>query len=233
MEGEMANRRGRPRKSKDQKLKDALERTQPAQYILDRRKLFSFVQPPADKRQDGRNGEIDSEVCDPIGQMCALGLLDGHGYDPIELRDKARFWGGQYAKMMRGCGMRIGGYERQSRATNKSAALTPDDLLFDKMDENLWRSVVVDGVVLYVPTAERRALWQVTVTPLLASSPRDRDGPSWAIALIDEALIARGRDPGAGRVIVLPTPYDRASHADLIRACVTLVEGSLRPRWAA
>jgi hypothetical protein len=83
-------RKGRPRKTAEQKLRDALDRTLPAEYILARRKLFSFVEPSMKDKLGGRNGEIDSEICDAIGQMCALGLLDGHGHDPIELRDKGR-----------------------------------------------------------------------------------------------------------------------------------------------
>jgi hypothetical protein len=66
-------RRGRKPKTRDQKLKDALDRTSPNMRVMELRRLFSFVQPPADKRLDGRNGEIDSEVCDAIGQLCALG----------------------------------------------------------------------------------------------------------------------------------------------------------------
>jgi hypothetical protein len=109
-------RRGRKPKTRDQKLKDALDRTSPNMRVMELRRLFSFVQPPADKRLDGRNGEIDSEVCDAIGQLCALGLLDGHGHDPIELRDKGRFWGCHYAKLMKGVGAKTGSYERADRS---------------------------------------------------------------------------------------------------------------------
>jgi hypothetical protein len=64
------NRRSR---AKDAVASD--DRGTPNDRIAALRKLFSFVQPPADKRQDGRNGEIDSEVCDAVGQLAALGFL--------------------------------------------------------------------------------------------------------------------------------------------------------------
>ena len=66
-----------------------MERNPPADYILERRRLFSFVTPT--KGPDGRVGEIDQDVCDGIGQLQALGLLDGHGFDGKDLRDAGRF----------------------------------------------------------------------------------------------------------------------------------------------
>jgi len=52
------------------------ERNPPADYILERRRLFSFVTPT--KGPDGRVGEIDQDVCDGIGQLQCLGLLRRH-----------------------------------------------------------------------------------------------------------------------------------------------------------
>ena len=207
-------RRGRPKKSKDQKLKDALERNAPADYIIARRKLFSFVQPPCDKRQDGRNGEIDSEVCDAIGQLCALGLLDNHGHDPIEMRDKGRFWGCGYAKRMKMLGPRTGAYEPRSRSTNASTALTAEDLLFDKMDEALGNGF------------ERSALLSLVVDPLIGH----RENVPWAQMFIDDELFKRGRFTAcmvAGGV----TENDRMLLNATIRGLCALVEGSLPGRY--
>jgi hypothetical protein len=203
-------RRGRKPKSKDQKLKDALERNQPADYILERRKLFSFVQP--DKRLDGRNGEIDSEVCDAIGQMCALGLLDGNGYDPIELRDKGRFWGGHYAKLFKGMAAKTGSYERKDRST-PSGALTGEDLLFDRMDETL-------------DEYDRRVLLTLVVDPLIGHE----EHVWWAKTLIDDGLFRRGRFY-SGQVIGMVTDTERAYRDAVVRALCCLTEGSLPGRY--
>lgn len=206
-------RRGRKPKSRDQKLKDAMERNQPADYILERRRLFSFVQAPPESRQDGRNGEIDSEVCDAIGQLCALGYLDGHGYDPIELRDKGRFWGCHYAKLMKRHGPRTGNYERKDRS-EPSGALTGEDLLFDRMDEALGNGF------------ERSALLSLVVDPLIGH----RENVPWAQMLIDDELFKRGRYT-AFMTVGGVTESDRNLLRATIRGLCALVEGSLPGRY--
>lgn len=212
----MGKRRGRPRKSAEQKLKDALERTQPAEHILLRRQLFSFVRAP--ERLEGRNGEIDSEVCDGIGQLCALGYLEGHGCDPIELRDKGRFWGGHYAKLMKGSGLRIGQFERQDKG-HGTGALSGADLLFDKMDGSL-------------PSYERSVLLSLLVDSIIGSDPFGKDVCEWAKSLIHEGLLARGRtwfcEP-----VRFPTMHDRMLLDAAVRGLVILVDGAVPVRRAA
>ena len=205
----MATGRGRPRKSKEQKRKDAFERTAPAQYILDRRRLFGGIATAP------KGGEIDSEVCDAIGQLCALGLLDGHGHDPVELRDKGRFWGGHYAKLMKGSAVKVSSYERKDRTSGHANALTGADLMFDRMDENL-------------PSYERVILLSLLVDPLIGHG----DTVPWAQALIDEALLQRKRLP-EGRVMRFPDMDDRYKLEACIRGLCVLVDGSLPARWAA
>jgi hypothetical protein len=197
-------RKGRKPKSRDQKLRDAFERTKPADYVLERRALFSFVEAP-------KGGEIDSEVCDAIGQLCALGLLDDNGYDPVELRDKGRFWGGHYAKLMKGVGVRTGAYERRDRST-PTGALTGDDLLFDRIDECL-------------APFERSVLLSLVVDPLIGH----HETVPWAQCLIDEALLKRGRIRRG--VTEFPSLNDRHLLNAAIRGLCQLCEGSLRPRW--
>jgi hypothetical protein len=209
----MGKRKGRPRKTAMQKILDAEERVKPAQHILDRRKMFSFVQPP--ERLEGRNGEIDSEVCDGIGQLCALGLLDGHGHDPLELRDKGRFWGGHYAKLMKGSAAKVGSAERHARTTHDAAALTSADLMFDRMDENL-------------PSYERAVLLSLLVDPLIGSDPMGKEMCLWVQSLIDEALLKRGRERS---LMVLPGEHERGLLAAAIRGLVILVDGALPARW--
>jgi hypothetical protein len=205
-------RKGRPRKTAEQKLRDALDRTLPAEYILARRKLFSFVEPSMKDKLGGRNGEIDSEICDAIGQMCALGLLDGHGHDPIELRDKGRFWGCHYAKLMKRLGTKTGAYERTSRS-EATGALTGADMLFDRIDENL-------------PHYERQVLLTLLVDPLIGH----RETVPWAQSLIDEALLKRNKLV-PHRVVRFPDSSDRAYLDAAIRGLAVLVDGALPARF--
>ena len=196
-------------------MREELERG-PNQRVLERRKLFSFVEPPMKDKLAGRNGEIDSEVCDAIGQMCALGLLDGHGHDPVELRDKGRFWGCHYAKLMKGSALKVSQHERQDRG-HGTGALTGADLLFDKMDQHL-------------PTYERRVLLSLLVDPLIGTGPFGTDMCQWAKALIDEALLKRGRVRALMR---FPDANDRALLDAAIRGLVILVDGAIPSRRAA
>lgn len=207
-------RKGRKPKSAEQKAKDAVDRTSPADYILERRKLFSFVQPPAKARLDGRNGEIDSEVCDAIGQFCVLGLLDGHGHDPVEMRDKGRFWGGHYAQLFKGSAMKVGSLEPRSRSTGNAQGMTGADLMFDRMDEPL-------------PSFERQVLLSLIVDPIVGTYPSG-EFPHWASALIAEGLRKRGRFVACGG---FPTEYDRELLAATIRGLAVLVDGALPARW--
>jgi len=200
-------RRGRKPKTREQKIRDAFERTAPALYILERRRLFGGIAVAP------KGGEIDSEVCDGIGQLCALGLLDGHGHDPVELRDKGRFWGGHYAKLMKGSAVKVAAYERRDRTSGDASALTAADLLFDKMDESL-------------PRYERTILLSLLVDPLIGHG----ETVDWAQSLIDEALLERGRIPRAMR---FPSLSDREMLKACIRGLCALVDGSLPARWAA
>lgn len=210
-------RRGRNPKSQEQKLRDALERQSPAQYILDRRKLFAGIcQPPPANRLEGRNGEIDSEVCDAIGQLCAVGLFEGHGHDPIEMRDKGRFWGGHYARLMKASGMRIGKLEPRSRSTGGHSGMTGADLLFDRMDESL-------------PEYERSVLLSLIVDPLIGINPAG-EFVFWAQALIDDELFKRGRFR-SGMAVGHVTEAHRQYLAAAIRGLCVLVDGSLPARW--
>jgi hypothetical protein len=206
-------RRGRPRKTAEQKARDAIDRTEPNLRILELRRLFSFVRPPVDKRQDGRNGEIDSEVCDAIGQLCALGLFDGHGHDPVEMRDKGRFWGCHYARLLKGLGPKMGAYERSDKG-KASGALTGADMLFDRMDENL-------------PSFERSVLLSLVVDPLIGH----KENVPWAQSLIDEALLERHRLFATDRPIRFPDACDREYLKAAIRGLCVLVDGALPARF--
>jgi hypothetical protein len=214
----MAKGRGRPRKSKEQKLKDALERTAPNARVIERQRLFSGL----DRGKPVQyviapTGELRpvEQSYDAIGQMWLLDMLEGHGHDSVELRDKARFWGGHYAKLMKGSAVKVSSYERKDRTSGHANALTGADLMFDRMDENL-------------PSYERVILLSLLVDPLIGHG----DTVPWAQSLIDEALLQRKRLP-EGRVMRFPDMDDRYKLEACIRGLCVLVDGSLPARWAA
>ena len=209
----MSRKKADSRRSRAERRRAELGTTDatPNFRILALRQAYSFVQPPPKERLDGRNGEIDSEICDDIGKLCALGLFDGHGHDPIEMRDKGRFWGCHYAKTMKIVGVKCGAYERASKG-EPSTALTAADLLFDRMDENL-------------PTFERKVLLSLVVDPLIGHE----ETVPWAKGLIDEALLERGR---CSPMMCFPTEHDRGLLAAAVRGLAVLIDGALPQRWA-
>jgi hypothetical protein len=188
------------------------ERNPPADYILERRNLFSFVTPT--KGPDGRCGEIDQDVCDGIGQLHALGLLDGHGFDGKDLRDAGRFFGEHYWTRYRETAPKTGNYERQDKSMSAWLGETANDRRFDRMDgavrgyeRQVLMSLVVDQA------------WGDEIIP-------------WAQSLIDEALLARGRT-AYRRPIRFPDMNDRAMLEALVRGLCAILDGGLEFRRAA
>jgi hypothetical protein len=208
----MAKRKsGAGRKSRA--LREMLDRAPAPDYILERRELFSFVQAPPESRQDGRNGEIDSEVRDGLGQLHALGLLDGHGIDGKDLRDAGWFYGSHYWNRYHETAPKSGRFERTDMSVSAYLGETAADRRFDRMDELLRgyeRSVLMS---LVVDTA-----WGDAIVP-------------WAQALIDEALLARGRVRGG--VVRFPDEHDRAMLAACIRGLCAIYDGGMEMRRAA
>lgn len=190
-----------------------LERNPPNERILERRALFAFVRKPAAKRQDGRDGEIDSEVCDGIGQLCALGLLDNHGFDPVELRDRGRLYAELYWHRYTATAPITGSVERSDRSTGGYDGVTARDRLFEKMDGAL------DGQV------ERAAVMSLVVDPMWGD-----DIVPWAQALIAEALLKRKCIPNE---MVFPTLNDREMLNACVRGLCAIVDGALPQRRAA
>ena len=180
----------------------------PADYVLARRKVFSFVTPT--KGPDGRGGEIDQDVCDGIGQLHALGLLDGHGIDPQEMRDKGRMYADLYWRRYSATAPKSGKFERQSQSTSSYDGETGADRMFARMDEALTgydKACVVDLVI--------DPAWGDAITP-------------WAHSLICEALLERGIAPPS---MMFPTMDDRARLAAAIRGLAAIVDGALPQRW--
>jgi len=212
----MANRRkagrrvgGRLSQAKPDKLARET-RVDPCEHILARRKLFAFVTPT--KGPDGRVGEIDQDVCDGIGQLHALGKLDGHGIDPQELRDKGRLYGELYWNRYQATAPKMGTFERADKSTNSYDGPTGRDLLFSRMD---------DALAGY----DRECLFDLVVDKAWGD-----DITGWAQAIIDHELLQRGRVPTFMR---FPTADDYGRLEACIRALAALVDGCLPARWAA
>jgi hypothetical protein len=187
------------------------ERNPPADYITERRNLFSFVTPT--KGPDGRVGEIDQDVCDGIGQLHALGLLDGHGFDGKDLRDAGRFFGEHYWTRYRETAPKTAKYERRDKSVSAFLGESAADRRFDRMDESLRgyeRAVLMS---LVVDTA-----WGDVIIP-------------WAQALIDEALGNRGRFRKGP--IRFPDMNDRAMLEALVRGLCLIFDGGMELRRAA
>jgi hypothetical protein len=210
--GRKASKGARTKSGRLSRSKLALaERNPPACYILERRRLFSFVTPA--KGPDGRVGEIDQDVCDGIGQLHALGLLDGHGFDGKDMRDAGRFFGDHYWNRYRETAPKTGKYERQDKSMSAFLGETAADRRFDRMDDCLRgydRQVLMSLVV--------DCAWGDEIIP-------------WAQSLIDEGL--RERRKFRKGVMRFPDENDRAMLAACIRGLCVIVDGGMEMRRAA
>jgi hypothetical protein len=208
------SRRGRPRKpgkrDKNDRLVSGGKFTPPPDHILERRKLFSFVTPT--KGPDGRVGEIDQDICDGIGQLRALGLLDGHGFDATELRDIGREWRDWFTRILRKQGFKAGGYERMDKAREREPR---HNERMDRMD-------------LALTGYERAALMSLLIDPIVGSWPLGEEESAWVRGLIAEALLERGR---VVKFVRFPDPNDRALLAAAIRGLCCLKDASLPNRY--
>jgi hypothetical protein len=207
-------RRGRPRQSGKRDKRDRLitdKRVEPPAHILELRAQFSFVTPT--KGPDGRSGEIDQDICDGIGQLHALGELDGHGYDSQLLRDTGREWRNWLLPLLPGkC--KTGGFERADKGRNVSH-YTHRDARFDMMDAAL----VGD---------ERAWLQTLLIDPERGCWPDGEENTPWVRAIICEGLLKRGKIP---KHMMFPTVEDYARLKACIRGLCLLVEAGLPPRW--
>ncbi len=213
-------RRKDGRRTKSGRLSQAkaeiAKRNPPAQHILDRRELFAFVTPT--KGPDGRTGEIDQDVCDGIGQLHALGLLNGYGCDPQDMRDKGRLWGDHYAALLNGVGgAKVSNFERtaQSKGVVRETGF---DRLWDTMNaapSERQRSVLID----------------LLVDPLVGIKPLGQQIAFWAQALIDEALLKRGK-VRRHAVIRMPGAIDHDRMADAVEGLCALCEGTAERKAA-
>lgn len=208
-------KKGRPRKSGARDKNERLildRRVEPAAYVIQRRQLFAFVTPT--KGPEGRVGTIDQDICDGIGQLHALGLLDKHGHDSQDLRDIGRAWRDHYVMLMRASACEIGKYERADKS-EAIAHYTHLDAKFDAMDEAL-------------TGFERGALMDLLVDPIIGSWPLGEENSPWVRSIIAEGLIAKGKFPPACR---LPDLHDKNLLDAAIRGLCMLIDAGLPARY--
>lgn len=209
-------KRGRKRKDgprgKDGRLlRESGKFTPPPDHILERRKLFSFVTPA--KGPDGRVGEIDQDICDGIGMLHALGLLDNHGFDATELRDIGREWRNGYVAALKPMACKTGSYERQSKGVTRSE-YTAKDEKWDRLNDSL------SGI-------EKMALLTLLVDPEVGTW-LDRGETPWVQAIVGEALLERKKLPPPP--YVFPTMMDREMLKAAVRGLLQLMDASLPSR---
>jgi hypothetical protein len=152
-------KRGRPRKDGPRKHDGSLERGKliPApDHIIERRKLFSFA-------ASEKGGSMDQDTCDAIGQFHALGLLDGHPIEGLELRNVGREWRDWFVTLLRKQGFKAGGYERMDKAREKEPR---HNERLDRMDDAL------SGF-------ERHALYSLLIDPVVGSWPLGETDAPW------------------------------------------------------
>lgn len=201
----MAKKRGRPRKDGPRKADGSLERgklvTAP-DHILKRRELFSFV-------VSEKGGSMDQDTCDGIGQMHALGLLDGHPIDAKDLRDVGREWRDWLTTILRRQGYKVGGYERMDKSREREPR---HNERIDRMD------LALEGF-------ERGALYSLLIDPVVGSWPMGEMESPWVRSIIGEALLKRGR---IVKFCKFPDANDRELLNAAIRGLFALYDASLR-----
>lgn len=187
-------------------------RDTPNDHVQRLRQRFAFLRLEA---SEGRQGTIDQDICDGIGQMCAVGLLDGHGHDPLLLRDTGREWGEGFALWYKSSGMKTASYVRMDRS-DEVRPITRAEERFRNLNNAL------SGY-------EKSCLLSLIVDPLIGHF--EGDGVVfWAASLIGERLLEMGIIPP---VVRFPTPDDWFRHGAAIRGLCQLVDASLPARRMA
>lgn len=110
-------------------------RSDPNERVIAHRERFGFLRSAA----DGRQGSIDQDIHDGIGQLHALGLLDGHGHEAKDLRDIGRDYAELYWERYECCAPSTGQFERRSRGTGEPPPRNGRYDRYDRLDEAMPR----------------------------------------------------------------------------------------------
>jgi hypothetical protein len=201
--------RGRPSKSGKRKNGRLIERTVRRDYGNDRvqarRELFHGVR----KNAEGKPVDVSDQIYDAPGQLHALGFFDDHGHEPALIRDTIRDYGFGYWNRHSDKSPKCGQYERSSFGRDPLMD-SRADISFERMTRAL------DGMRF-----ERRCL-----EALVCDCWWTDELPPFALCLIHEALLRKGRKPSAP--IELPGLNDREMLAGALRAAFRLIETGLQ-----
>lgn len=185
------------------------KRTEPNQRIIEKREAFSFVRAE-------RGGSIDQDIHDAIGQLHALGLLDGHGHDAKDLRDVGREYAELYWERYSETAPKVGSFERHSPSSGGPPPRTSRYDRFDRLDSVLPRV-----------SMERTAIHM-----LLTESFHSDRFVGWVQRLIDYELIKRGQH------VERPVLLDGATYGHdnymlgcAVRGLLMLMDASLPARF--
>ena len=172
------------------------------------------------------NAENAAQRKDPIGRAWHEGLLDGHGIDPLRLREVGREYGYAYWHEYAAVDATIGGYtEMLGRGSVAFASKDPQQI----KDAAGRRWQAYSEIVDPLGHAIRTALHRLCVDDIWSL-----DGPPWLDRLINEARVVKrcqgsAMEPIAG---ALPTRTDRETLRLAIFALVKLANGDGRQRQA-
>jgi hypothetical protein len=128
-------------KAEKRKAKRALltlaQRVEPTPHVLKRREQFAFLYDDNQTKPEGRQGTIDQDVCDAIGQLAAVGLLDNHGHAPWDLVRIGRDFEERRSERYGELEPKVGSFERRSPSTGDPPRRSPRYDYFDKLDKAL------------------------------------------------------------------------------------------------
>jgi hypothetical protein len=212
------SRRSRAEKRRAQKAAQAgaslSSRSEPNDRVIERREAFSFLR---HSETEGRQGTIDQDIHDGIGQLHALGYLDGHGHDPKELRDIGREYAELYWERYEATAPTTGQFERRSRGTGDPPPKTRRYERFDKLDN----AMSLHGM-------ERTAIHM-----LLTNNYHSDRLDGWVQRLISYELLKRGRPPLGGVILLDTQTYGHDCHMleCAIRGLCQLMDAGLPARF--
>lgn len=104
-------------------------RSNPNDRVTERRERFRFL----------GSGRIDQDIHDGIGQLHALGLLNGHGHEAKDLRDIGRDYAELYWERYELTAPSTGQFERRSRGTGEPPPRNGRYNRFDRLDDAMPR----------------------------------------------------------------------------------------------
>jgi hypothetical protein len=182
----------------------------PNDHVQRRRAAFSFL----------GSGMIDRDIRDAVGQLHALGYLDGHGHDAKNLRDIGWEYADMYWDRYQATAPVTGSFERIPRGTGNPPPRTASYDRFDKLDEALPRV-----------SMERTALHM-----LLTEHYHSDAMTGWAQRLVNLELAKRGVPDVVVVFDGMTEGHDRYMLNAAIRGLCLIYDASLAPRgirWAA